>query len=130
MKKYNQILIIDDDEINNYVTTKFIKKMDLSDVVDTISNGSSAINYLEKCEGSKGKFPDLIIVDISMPIMDGLEFLEIYEQRFWKKHKATKMVVITASIREKDKEDAMSFKCISGFLNKPVDVDSLTRLLK
>ena len=129
MKKFKKILLIDDDDINNYVTAKFIKKANIGETADTVLNGSRGLAYLDDCEKEAKTFPDLIIVDLSMPIMNGEEFLKEYEATFWKKHQETKLVVITASIREEDKIQALSYQCISGFLSKPIDGDKLKELL-
>ena len=125
MAKYDKILIIDDDDINNYVTTKFLRRLAIGDNIATQLDGASALNYLKNAETN---FPRLIIVDLNMPIMDGLEFLSVYENRYWKNHKDTKLVIITTSIREDDRTQVLKFQCVSGFLNKPVNIENLTGL--
>ncbi len=75
-------------------------------------------------------FPDLIIVDVKMPEMDGFEFLEKYEGKFYNEFKDTKIAVVTSSHREYDKMKAAQYPSVNLFINKPLDEVKLNYLFK
>ena len=77
MDKYKKILLVDDDETSNFLNELLIKGMDIVEEVSIASNGQEALNYLENESGS---FPQLIFLDLNMPVMDGFEFLEAFEK--------------------------------------------------
>lgn len=74
MKKLDKVFLIDDDSINNYISENIIKKSGITDSIKVYLNGQDALETLEKSNNT----PELILVDINMPVMDGLEFLEQY----------------------------------------------------
>ncbi|MBX2842590.1 MAG: response regulator [Flammeovirgaceae bacterium] len=123
----NNYLIVEDQDIETMVTSRLIKKW-FPDLVSTEKrNGKEALEYLSN---SKNKFPGMIMVDLIMPIMDGFEFLERYDKTFHSKHPNTIVIVFTTSINPRDKTKALSFKCVSGFLEKPIGKDELMKVLK
>jgi len=74
MKKIDKVFLIDDDTINNYISESIIKKSGFTDTVNVFLNGQDAWHTIK----SNSENPQLILVDINMPVMDGLEFLEQY----------------------------------------------------
>src|SRR6185312_8822342 len=74
MKKIDKVFLIDDDTINNYISENIIKKSGYTDAVNIFLNGQDAWHTIE----NSSENPGLILVDINMPVMDGLEFLEQY----------------------------------------------------
>ena len=125
MAEYKKILIIDDDDISNYVIITFLKRLDRGDEIDIELDGFSALTYLKNAE-STCNFPDLIIVDLLMPIMCGYDFLDVYEKKYWNIHKDTKLVIITNSLFEDDRTKVLKYQCVSRFLIKPVNLDILS----
>lgn len=129
--KFRNVMLVDDDPMNNLISTKFIKYSGLSSKVTSFLNGISGFRYLDKCKENKEQkkdFPDLIIVDIDMPAMDGFSFIEKYQEYFWSKNPQTKLVFLTSSHSEDDRIRASKFKCISDFLVKPLSIESLYKL--
>ena len=76
MKKVNSIFIVDDDPITVFGIKKMLKPVVLCDDVQIFQNGKEAYDALKEKKENGGPFPDVIFLDINMPIMDGWDFLE------------------------------------------------------
>ena len=128
MKK-KSIWIIDDDAIYKFVIQKLIAKSDLFDDVKTFSNGEEASNAL-KNEGNENiLLPDIILLDIEMPRMDGWEFISEIEA-FLKKadQKSIKIFMSSSSIAFEDKVKVDNNPNINGYLTKPISFDDLLQI--
>jgi CheY-like chemotaxis protein len=115
------ILLIDDDSINNYVSENVIKKMDVANYIEKKLNGQEGLEFILKNN------PDLILVDINMPVMDGLEFLD----QFDKINKAQTMVVYlmhTAPLTAFQKEKISKIH-LNGNIEKPLNKEKLTKVI-
>jgi CheY-like chemotaxis protein len=123
------VLVIDDDEINNFTIEAMLERTDFVNAYEIQDSGWGALSYLKTADEQK-QFPNLIFVDINMPEMDGYEFLERYEHSFWSQHKDTRVYMLSSSISESDKEKALSYTCISEYITKPLSRDKLTALMK
>jgi CheY-like chemotaxis protein len=122
------LLVIDDDEINVFIIKKIVQKTGYDVNLTSKSNGQLALDYLIGIVNAKGKFPQLILVDINMPLLNGWEFLEAYEQL--QMPVQTQMYMVSSSVYENDIEKAKSYKTINGFISKPLSIDRLTDLLR
>ncbi|MEO6723459.1 MAG: response regulator [Ferruginibacter sp.] len=134
-KKLNCILLIDDDEPTNFLSTILIEEEDCTKHLQIAESGRQALNYLsnvkdESCDGNTSDFqPDLIFLDINMPCMNGWEFLEQYRQI--KKDGNTKPVIImlTTSLNPDDKLKSEGIPDVSGYENKPLTIEMLRRVI-
>ncbi len=123
-----KILLIDDDEINNFTVDAILKRVGFISNYVIKDNGWDALDYLKAVHDSTD-FPDLIFVDINMPEMDGFEFLERYEVMFWSQHPHTKISMLSSSISERDRERALNFMSVSEYVYKPLTESKLAGLL-
>lgn len=74
--KWN-ILLVEDDEISAFLSTRLLEKKGRCSLLEVAKNGQEALDYLYNCRSTL-QFPDLILLDVNMPIMDGFEFLRQY----------------------------------------------------
>jgi CheY-like chemotaxis protein len=132
--KLNCVLVIDDDEPTNYFNQLLLEKAGCATHIQVAQSGQEALDYLTKSRKPAGEeelfpCPDLILLDINMPAMDGWEFLEKYK-KISNEHKGRIIVVmLTTSLLQEDVAKAKSTPEISGFEHKPLTVENLNRIL-
>lgn len=80
MGQLNNILLIEDDQITNFINQRLLKKVDASYKVTIAQNGLEGIQYIKNCLANNISLPQLIFLDINMPVMNGFEFLEAFQR--------------------------------------------------
>lgn len=117
--KINRILLVDDDHVSNFVSTEAIKKAKFSDEIIVKTNGTDALEYLQQECPSSNKYPDLILLDLKMPGIDGFEFLEAFEMASKKIKHIIEVVILTSS---RNPEDFMRLRKLGKYyvMNKPL----------
>lgn len=116
------ILLIEDDELDIISFERAIKKIDLPVKLVNAFNGNEALEILN---GEEQIFnPDIIVLDLNMPKMNGIEFLN--ELRKDKKFDQVKIFVMTTSTEERDRESAMSLG-INEYIIKPLNFNENTK---
>ncbi|TAE48484.1 MAG: response regulator [Bacteroidetes bacterium] len=127
---YYCVLLVDDDETSLFLSQKTLTKHKLADHAHTALNGSIALDFIRQqlAAGNPDPHkPNLILLDINMPVMDGFEFMEEYAKLdFPEKHK-TKIVMLTSSSNPRDLDKAHE-QGIFGFMNKPLTLEKLVGL--
>jgi CheY-like chemotaxis protein len=128
MKSKINLLVIDDDEINIFIIKKIVGKTGFD--VNTVAkgNGQLAIDYINSVVGNNEMFPDIILIDINMPILNGWDFIEAYEKLSI--DQKVDVYMLSSSVYENDIERAKSYKSVKGFISKPLSIERLSELLK
>ena len=116
-----KILIIEDDEITNFISKTTLGKFGFKNVAYSL-NGEEGLDYLKA-----NISPDLILLDINMPIMDGWDFLEAINDLNLCSN--VPVVITTSSSRPEDKLKGTTFKNIIEYMEKPIDFEMLNTLL-
>jgi CheY-like chemotaxis protein len=125
MKKINTFCIVDDDDLYQFTTTLLLKKTDLVNKIIVFSNGLKAINFLKDEMGHVENIPDILFLDINMPVMDGWEFLEEYLLIKPMMPKTVVIYMVSSSVDERDVLKAKSISALSGYLIKPISSENI-----
>jgi len=133
-QKLNCILLIDDDLATNFINKRIIQKADISEHIQVALNGKEAIDYLCKkgnFESDTNEFPQpqLILLDINMPVMDGWEFIEAYKKLDTVNKEEITIVMLSSSFNPADKAKAESIEQISDFKQKPMSKEALLEII-
>lgn len=119
------IWVVDDDEIYQIIIKKIIKKTARYSDISTFLNGNEALIALKKAVEQGEIIPDVILLDINMPIMDGWEFMNEIISMKSKINKQIAIYIASSSIAVEDKDKAKTYEDILGYLAKPVTLDDL-----
>jgi CheY-like chemotaxis protein len=129
MKKLNSILLVEDDEATNFINQMVIKKLDCAKHVQVAWNGSDALDYLRQCGASASQQPELILLDINMPGLNGWEFLDEYSKLKEEEKGKVIVVMLTTSLNPDDRKRADNNPVIAGFRCKPLTTTMMEEIL-
>ncbi len=128
MKKIDIACIIDDDPIFVFGIKKIMDLVGFCNGFMVFGNGQEALNNLKAIISANEKLPDVILLDLNMPILDGIQFLEEFIKIPCKKKII--IYVVSSSVDPEDIQLAKSFKNVSDYIVKPISVKKLKEILK
>lgn len=126
--KMNHILLIDDNEIDNYINNHIIKVSNIAEKITVKNSAVDALNYLNKIKDDFVAYPELIFLDISMPIMDGFGFLDEFVKLPKPSGKKCSVIMLTSSDDHKDRKKAMDYDVVIDYFIKPLQDDLIRSL--
>ena len=122
--KYANVLVVEDDKTSAFLIRLLLTESGLVESISVANNGEEALDYINRLEGTGGMYPEIIFLDINMPVMDGFEFLEACAQRGCLKDKPVKIVILSSSDHQKDISRAKQFG-IQDYLFKPISAEAV-----
>ncbi|MDX5319774.1 MAG: response regulator [Bacteroidota bacterium] len=124
MKTFH-ILLVDDNEIDLFLHEKLIRLSEICHRIDSFTTAQEALDFLEKSEDR----PDVILLDIQMPEMDGFDFLKHYELIPGLDFEKIRIFMVSSSLDFGDISKAKANPLVAEFMKKPLNMKELVSLL-
>lgn len=124
------IMLVDNDETDNLITSKLIEHSKLCHQIVQFTSGRMALQFLETNAGSPDKLPDLIFLDLNMPVMNGSAFLQELEALGNRLTKNPKVVVLSSADLSQNSSNYIDSKRVIKFLTKPLNPMALSEILE
>jgi CheY-like chemotaxis protein len=129
-KENFDVCLIDDDHIYQFTARKMLESTGLARQIYSFYDGKAAIQYLQNEENiSQNKVPDVIFLDINMPIMDGWQFLEAYKSLVGRFPRPVTVYMVSSSVDDYDIQRARQFEEVADYLIKPMQREKYRQLI-
>ena len=128
MSKLEKACIIDDDPIFIFGLKKVMTSVDFAKEVIVFNNGEDALEALLKIKDDKDSLPEVILLDLNMPIMDGWQFLDEFTKV--KVERQIIIYIVSSSIDPLDYKKAQKYNHIKNYIIKPIQMEDLKTILK
>lgn len=126
MEKIKQVMVIDDDPINNIIFQKLSEFVDFAEEIITFLSAVDSLDYLQKLEEEQTPPPNIIFLDIRMPIVNGWEFLERLSQLNQTHYfDDTAIYMLTSSSEQSDINKAKNYRLVTDYIVKPLLTENL-----
>ena len=130
--KYNYVMLLDDNELDNFINQKTIESHHFSKNIYVNTSSKSALEFLKNLEisalNNSNVFPEIIFIDIDMPMIDGIQFIENLNKIASAYLNKIKLVILTSSINSDDRKKINAISKEILFFNKPLTQDILTQI--
>lgn len=129
MPQLPYVLLVDDDPTTNFLNRKLLERLAVADHIAVALNGREALDQLlAQGEQHPGGPPALVFLDVNMPVMNGIQFLEAYQQLPPAQQCAVVVVMLTTSVHPQDRQRTEELP-VAEFLSKPLTQQQVERVL-
>jgi CheY-like chemotaxis protein len=126
--KVRKLFIVDDDEIMVYLSDNLIRQQGFCDHSENFQSGRAALDSIRELLKNGGELPELMLVDINMPVMNGWDFMD--ELLTLPGGDKIPVFIFTSSIDPADKDRSFSYRSVRGHIQKPLTVVKLNKILR
>lgn len=127
--KLKHLLLVDDDPTTNFFNRHLIGKLGYFENIHVATNGQLALDKVHELH-EIGCTPDMILLDINMPIMNGFEFLDKYNKLNDRVKSSVVVCMLTTSLAKEDLEKAKEYAILSDYLDKPLNAEKMTEIME
>ncbi len=124
MRSSKPILLVEDDQVDAMTVKRALKELKITNRLDVVDDGEKALDFLQSSDNER---PGIILLDLNMPRMNGIEFLQIAKKD--NKLKSIPVVVLTTSKDDQDRVDSFDLG-VAGYMVKPVDYQKFVEVVK
>ncbi len=126
--KIDLVMLVDDNDTDNFINKRIIELTKFAPNIEIKNSGKSALEYLEKNKNNNSKLPDLIFLDINMPIVDGFVFLYEFESFPENVKEKCKVVILSSSDNKRDIDKIVNNNYVIKFITKPLTEEELDKV--
>ncbi|MGI8952372.1 MAG: response regulator [Chitinophagaceae bacterium] len=128
MSKFSKILLVDDDVITVMICKRMFQITDFADEVVSLTNGQDALNYIKNNLHHAEQLPDIIFIDLNMPVMNGWEFLERFKRLRLPENKMPIIYILSSTVDSSDQMKGLSYSFVKNFFSKPLTKEHLQNI--
>ncbi|MCC5920580.1 MAG: response regulator [Cyclobacteriaceae bacterium] len=128
IKNIDLVLLVDDNDTDNFISKRIIEITDFASNVEIKNSGKSALEYLENHKSQPEKIPNLIFLDINMPIVDGFVFLYEFEKFDQIIKDKCKVIILSSSDNKRDIDKIVNNDHVIKFITKPLTESALQEI--
>lgn len=125
----SKVFIIDDDPIHQRIAQIMITKHQIFDVFKSFTEATKALEFLKENLDVTDVLPNVILLDLNMPVMDGWEFLEQFDKLKNSLTQEIRIYIVSSSVDEKDISRSQSYSSVKGFISKPLTPDIIRKTI-
>ena len=129
-KSVGLVMLVDDNDTDNFISKRIIEITNFAEEVIVKSSGKSALDYLNDNAGEVGNLPEIIFLDINMPIVDGFVFLYEFEKFAVNIKDNCKVIILSSSDNKRDIDKIVNNDYVIKFITKPLTEKSLEEINK
>ncbi len=123
------VLLVDDDSIYQFIARKTLEATGLAAKINVCSNGEEAYRFLEDNQENVNELPDVILLDVNMPVMNGWEFLHAFKNLQSPAIKHIPIFLVTSSVNDADINYSQQFSNVQDYIVKPLVKEKLCVIL-
>jgi CheY-like chemotaxis protein len=125
MPRFNRVLLIEDDPITLLVCERIIKLTDFADEVVSTKNGQEGLDYINDRVNNSIPLPEIIFLDINMPVINGWEFLDSFGEMINKLPSVPHIYILSSTVDPEDERKGISYPYVKQFVSKPLTKEFL-----
>lgn len=127
-KPIDLVMLVDDNDTDNFISKRIIEITEFAKEVEIKNSGKSALEYLEEYKDSVDKLPNIIFLDINMPIVDGFVFLYEFEKFGELVKDKCKVIILSSSDNKRDIDKIVNNDHVIKFITKPLTEHALSEI--
>lgn len=129
-RKIPSVLLVDDDDATNFLHKMVIESTELADNIVVLEDGKEALEFLIDGLSGEESLPNIILLDINMPYMNGWDFLKAYSELDFPGKEDIYICMLTTSLNPNDKERAEKIPDIKNYKTKLLDKETFTEIVE